>query len=182
MLYSACELVMHLRKVESVIVQLNDATISNLEYDTMVNNTTTTHPLQKGDMGIIRSFIHYIHHCSSIYNPIHDDWLSITDGMLSEFRTDVTQVYKFNSIDSIHTTLPSATPSPLSAATISLSLSSQSPVDLFKRGIKQDFNASPTLKDKKNNDQWHRTLTNMAHAQDLSDICNPKYIPQTTTA
>jgi hypothetical protein len=82
-------------------------------------------------MGMIRSFIHYVHHRSSIYDPIGNDWLSITDDMLDEFRTDLTQIYKFNSIDSIHTTPPSATPSPLSAATIS-----SSPVDLFKRGIK----------------------------------------------
>jgi hypothetical protein len=54
----------------------------------MVNNTTTTHPLQKGDMGMIRSFIHYVQHRSSIYDPIGNDWLSITDDMLDEFRTD----------------------------------------------------------------------------------------------
>jgi hypothetical protein len=38
------------------------------------------------------------------------------------------------------------------------------------------------LKDEKNNDQWHHTFTNMARAQDLSDVLNPKYVPQTTTA
>jgi hypothetical protein len=38
------------------------------------------------------------------------------------------------------------------------------------------------LKDEKNNDQWHRTLTNMAQAQDLSDVRNPQYVPQTTAA
>jgi hypothetical protein len=118
------------------LLQLDDAIISNLEYDTTVNNTTTTHPLQKGDMGMIRSFIHYVHHRSSIYDPIGNDWLSITDDMLDEFRTDLTQIYKFNSVDSIHTKQP----------IISSSLSSQSLVDLFKRGMKRDFNAFPTLK------------------------------------
>jgi hypothetical protein len=53
---------------------------------------------------------------------------------------------------------------------------------LFKRGIKRDFKAFPALKDDKLNDQWHRTFVNMARAQDLSDVLNPKYIPQTTTA
>jgi hypothetical protein len=133
-------------------------------------------------MGMIRSFIHYIHHHSSIYDPIGNDWLSIRDDMLDEFRTDLIQIYKFNSVDSIHTALPSATPSPLSAATTSSTLSSQSLVDLFKPGIKRDFNAFPNLKDKMNNDQWHRMFTNMACAQDLSDVLNPKYVPQTTTA
>jgi hypothetical protein len=128
------------------LLQLDDIAISNLEYDTTVNNTTTTHPLQKG-MGMIRPFIHYVHHRSSTYNPIGSDWLSITDNMLDEFRTDLMQIYKFNSVDSIHTTPPSTTPSPLSAATITSTLFSQSPIDLFKRGIKRDFNAFPTLKD-----------------------------------
>jgi hypothetical protein len=41
-------------------------------------------------------------------------------------------------------------------------LTTESPVDLFKRGIKLDFNAYSTLKDEKNNDQWHCTFTNMA--------------------
>jgi hypothetical protein len=50
--------------------------------------------------------------------------------MLDEFRTDLTRIYKFNSVDSIYTTPPTATPSPLSAATNPSSLSSQSPVDL----------------------------------------------------
>jgi hypothetical protein len=58
------------------LLQLDDKAISNLEYDTTVNNTTTTHSLQKGDMGMIRSFIHYVHHRSSTYNPIGNDWLS----------------------------------------------------------------------------------------------------------
>jgi hypothetical protein len=93
--------------------QLDDATISNLEYDTTVNNTTTTHSLQKGDMGMLRSFIDYVHHRSSIYDPIGNDWLSVTDNMIDEF----TQICKFNSVDSIYNTPLPATPSPLSAAT-----------------------------------------------------------------
>jgi hypothetical protein len=98
--------------------------------------------------------------------------------MLAEFRTDLMQIYRFNSVDTIYAHI-STTPSPLSAGA---SLSSQSPVDLFKRGIKRDFNAFPTLKDEKNNDQRHHTLTNMAQAQDLSDVLNPKYVPLTTAA
>jgi hypothetical protein len=121
-------------------------------------------------MGMIRSFIHYLHHQCSIYDPIGNDWLLVTDKMLAEFRTDLTQIYKFNSVDSIYTTPLPATPSLLSAATTPSSLLSQSPVDLLKRGIKCDFNAFPTLKDEKNNDQWHCTFTNVAQAQDLSDV------------
>jgi hypothetical protein len=38
-----------------------------------------------------------------------------------------------------------------------------------------------TLKDEKNNDQWHCSFTNVAQSQDLSDVLNPKYIPLNTT-
>jgi hypothetical protein len=144
------------------------------------NNTTTIHPLQKGDKGMIRSFIHYVHHRSSIFNPIGNDWLSVMTEILDEFRTDLTQIYKFNSVDSIHTTLAQTIPSPLSVATMPSSLSSQTLVNLFKCGIKRDFSAFPTLKDEKNNDQWHHTVTIMAQAQDLIDVLNPKYVPLTT--
>jgi hypothetical protein len=158
------------------LLQLNGLDISKSNM-TLQNNTTTTHPLQKGDMGMIRSFIHYVHHHSSIFDPIGNDWLSITTEMLDECRTDLTQIY---SVDSIHTTLAQTIPSPLSVATTPSSVLSQTPVELFKRGIKRDFSAFPTLKDENNNDQWHRTVTTMAQAQDLSDVLNPPYIPLTT--
>jgi hypothetical protein len=84
---------------------------------------------------------------------------------------------KFSSVDAIYTTPPPATPSPLSVKNSPSSLLSQSPVNLFTRGIKRDFSAIPTLKGEKNNDQWHCTFTTMARAQDLSDVRHPKYVP-----
>jgi hypothetical protein len=179
---------MHLRKdpkdpvleEENDLFQLNDLTINSLEYDTTENNVTTTQPLPKGDMGMIRSFILYVHHRrNSVYDPIGNDWTTITRDALDEFRTDLMQIYKFNSVDTTYTTSISTTPSPLSAGS---SLSSQSPFDLFKRGIKRDFSAFPTLKDENNNEQCHSTFTNMALAQDTSDVLNPKYVPLTTAA
>jgi hypothetical protein len=89
------------------------------------------------------------------------------------------QVYKFNSIDSIHNKpAPVALPTPVPITPTFLT--SQSPVDLFKRGIKRDFTSFPTLKDNKQNDQWHRTFSNLARAQDLSDVLDENYSPVTT--
>jgi hypothetical protein len=67
------------------ILQLNDLTIESLEYDITENNVTMTQPLPKGDMGMIRSFIHYVHHRSNIYDPIGNDWITVTGDMLAEF-------------------------------------------------------------------------------------------------
>jgi hypothetical protein len=74
------------------ILQLNDLTIKNLEYYITENNVTTTKSLPKCDMGMIRSFIHYVHHCSNLYDPIDNDWTTITSDMLDEFRTNLTPI------------------------------------------------------------------------------------------
>jgi hypothetical protein len=52
---------------------------------------------------------------------------------------------------------------------------------LFKRGTKRDYASFPTLKDDKQNDQWHRTFSNLARAQDLKDVLDENYSPITTT-
>jgi hypothetical protein len=62
--------------------------------------------------------IQYVHHRSSIYDPIGNDWLSVTDKMLDKFRIDLTQISKFNSVDSLRTMPTPVTPSPLSAVKI----------------------------------------------------------------
>jgi hypothetical protein len=84
-----------------------------------------------------------VYHRASIGDPIGNDWLSVTEDMLNEFRTDITQVYKFNSIDSIHNK-PAPVPLPTPVPITPTSQTSQSPVDFFKRGIKRDFASFPT--------------------------------------
>jgi hypothetical protein len=91
----------------------------------------------------------------------------------------ILQVYKFNSVDSIHNKpTPVILPTPVPVTPISLP--SQSPVDLFKRGINRDFASFPMLKDDKQNDQWHHTFSNLARAQDLSDVLDENYTPITS--
>jgi hypothetical protein len=140
------------------LLSLDDKAINGLTYShTNSNGVTTIQKLLRGDVGLIKSFVHYVYHRDSIGNAIGNDWLSVTEDMLNKFRTDLMQVYKFNSIDSIHNKpAPVALPTPISIP--STSLTSQSAVDLFKRGIKRDFASFPTLKDDKQNDQWHRTF------------------------
>jgi hypothetical protein len=130
---------------------------------------------------MIKSFIHYVNYQNDIGNTIGHDWLSLTSDMMDEFRTDLTQVYKFKSEDSIHNRPPPAVTPPTPLINIPPSVPTQSVVDLFKHGIKRDIASFPTLKDDKHNDQWHCTHNNMARAQDLSDILNPNYKPATPT-
>jgi hypothetical protein len=49
---------------------LTDAIIDNLTYPDPDPNVKTTHCLNKGEMGILKSFIHYIFYRDESENPI----------------------------------------------------------------------------------------------------------------
>jgi hypothetical protein len=55
--------------------------------------------------------------------------------MLDAFRADLTQIYKFSSIDSIYTKPPPVVTQPTPVVNIPLSTPTQSVVELFQRGI-----------------------------------------------
>ena len=52
-------------------------------------------------------------------------------------------------------------------------------VNNLKKYIKRDQTLFPTLKDEKYQDSWHRSFVNQCRAQDLEEITNPTYVPQT---
>jgi hypothetical protein len=170
--------------VENVtdFLRLDDQTIDALTYDEQdSNNVTITHQLRRGEIGMIKSYIHYVHYRNDIGNPIGNDWLLVTSDMLGAFRTDLTQIYKFNSVDSINNRPPPVVTPPTPVINIPPSVLTKSVVDLFKHGIKRDFASFPTLKDDKQNDQRHHTLASIACAQEISDVLNPNYKPATPT-
>jgi hypothetical protein len=62
------------------ILRLDDYLVADLQYPdktTDPNNPTLRH-LNKGDSGILKTFIHDIHYHDEINDPIGDKWLSIT--------------------------------------------------------------------------------------------------------
>ena len=52
-----------------------------------------------------------------------------------------------------------------------------SPAELFRRSIKVDASLFPVLKDEKQHDSWHRSFSNQAAAQHLSNVLDPDYAP-----
>ena len=52
-------------------------------------------------------------------------------------------------------------------------------VNNLKKYIKCNQTLFPTLKDEKYQDSWHRSFVNQCRAQDLEEIINPNYTPQT---
>jgi len=57
---------------------------------------------------------------------------------------------------------------------------SYKPVDSFKRGIKRDTSAFPTLNDENNQDQWHQDMQVQACAQGVDNVLDATYTPAST--
>jgi hypothetical protein len=87
---------------------------------------------------MLKSFIHYVYYRNDLGNPNGNDWFFVTSDMLDAFRTDLIQVYKFNSVDSIHNRPPPVVTPPTPVLNIPPPVPTQSVVDLFKRVHKAD--------------------------------------------
>jgi hypothetical protein len=159
-----------------VFISLSDEQVEDLIYLDPDPTNPTAYCLKKGEIGLIRSFIHFVHYRDEIGNPIGDDWRSITQDEFDQFHCNTKYTRGFTSLASLSSPTPS-TPSTAPTPTPTPSHSAPSPVYLFKRGIKRDPSVYPTLKDELWNDNWHRSFANQARAQDLSDVLNAAYIP-----
>jgi hypothetical protein len=135
--------------------------------------------------GLIRSFIHFVHDHKEIGNPIGDDWVNVTVDEFEHFRANLDYTRRFGTLSN----LPSISPTSSSNCSITSAFTpvpapapsppSSSPVEMFKRGIKLDPSAYPTLKDELWNDNWHHSFANLARAQDVHDVLDDKYVPIT---
>jgi hypothetical protein len=78
------------------LLTLDDKAINCLVYShTDSNGTTTTQKLQRGNVGLLKSFIHYVYHRDSIGNPIGNDWLYVTEDMLMNLELIL---HKYNNL------------------------------------------------------------------------------------
>jgi len=145
---------------------LCDQDIDSLTFDR--SNTEKDIPLSK----VIRAnsciFWHYIIHWHSIGDTIGDEWVSIS---LEDFDE-----YRFS--PEYQASLAGITPPPL--------LSPQqnpwvvhSAVANFKWGIKHDPSLFMTFKDGKQFDSWQHSTMAQAQAQDVAEILDSSYIPNT---
>ena len=118
---------------------------------------------------MLRTFKEFVSHRSMKGDPIQDDdWMKLTQTEFDEFRIDPTNLARVSSL----------VPAP-STARNSNSNFKQSMVELFRRGIKRDPASFPTLKDEKFNDSWHRSFETQARAQDVYNVLDANYKPNT---
>jgi hypothetical protein len=92
------------------ILRLDEDLVADLQYmdkTTDPRNSTWRH-LNKGDSGLLKTFIHYVHYHDEISDPIGDKWLSITQDEFDQSRVNLKYMRRFASLASIrayhHTT------------------------------------------------------------------------------
>ena len=115
------------------MISLSDEQVEDLTYLDPDPNNPTAYCVTKGEIGLIKSFIHFVHYRDEIGNPIGDDWPSIIQDEFDQFRCNTKYTRRFASLASLSSPIPSA-PSTAPAPTPTSSHSSPSPVELFKRG------------------------------------------------
>jgi hypothetical protein len=124
------------------LLTLTHTIVDNLSYpdpnpDT---NVKTNHRLKKGEMGILKSFIHYIYYRDESENPIGDKWTAITMADFDQFRSNLAYTTRSGSLSSLK-----QTPVALTLSSSATPYSGQSHVDTTKRDIKHGTSVFPTL-------------------------------------
>jgi hypothetical protein len=167
------------------ILAFDDAAIIDLKYPDPDPNVTQLHPIRRGEIGLLRTFIHFVHYREEISDPIDNKWTTITQDEFNQFRCNIKYTRRFTTLSNLQhitiasTAAPALQPSS-SAPTPSRTSSTATPVEMFKKGIKRDPSVYPTLKDELWNDNWHRAFVNQARAQDVDEVLDPGYLPTTS--
>jgi hypothetical protein len=74
-------------------------------------NNPVAYSLRKGEKGLIKSFIHYVHYCDEIKDPIGDKWLSITQDEFDQFCCNVNYTRQFSTLSILLPTVTTPTSS-----------------------------------------------------------------------
>jgi hypothetical protein len=151
------------------ILSLTDKEVDDLTYLDSNPSIATAYSLNKGEKGLIKSFIHFVHHWKEISNPIGDDCANASVDEFEQFRANLDYTRRFGTLSNLPsiglvssnststTSTSTPIPSPVTCTIIFNTISSR---ELSKRGIKRDPAVYPTLKDELWNDNWHRSFAN----------------------
>jgi hypothetical protein len=160
------------------ILTLDDVAIEGLTNPDPDPNITQSDPLKRGEIGLLRTFIHFVQYREEINDPIDNKWTSI---MFNQFRCNVNYMRRFTTLTNLqHIPIETNNPTPAPPASSVPKSSAPSLVDTFKRGIKRDPSVYATLKDELWNDNWHHSFANQARAQDVDEVLDPSYLPTTS--
>ena len=129
--------------------------------------------INKGESGLIKSFISFVRFRMSTGKPFTDDqWITITYDEFQEYRGSM----DYYDIDTGVVGIPPA-PGTKSTSTTTASRDTRNPVDEFKKGMRRDPSAFSRISDDKQFDNWRRTTVAQARAQGVDDVLNPSFKP-----
>jgi hypothetical protein len=154
----------------SALTSLRETTIENLTYP---EDDGTLSKVKQNQKGLLVAFCAFIKHRNDLSLPIGDDWTNITQEEYDDFRVS-------RSFDgTIHGLTPASRPG-IPPAPSARAPAARDPIADFQRGIKRDASLFPALKDEKEFDNWQRITTAQCKAQDISEVLDPNYRPNTT--
>jgi hypothetical protein len=93
--------------------------VKSLTFPNPDPNITEPYCLKMGEIGLIKTFIHFVHYRNEINNLIGNDWTNVTIDEFDKFRVNLEYTRRFGTlsnllpldISSVNLTAPSATPS-----------------------------------------------------------------------
>ena len=139
------------------LMSLTDDIVDNLVYPDSDPQVQIKHCLKMGEIGLIKSFIHYMYYLEELGNTIGDYFTNFTMDNFDKFRANLAYTRRFGSVSTLFFKSP---PSPSSSS------SSQSPdqslLSTNKYAIKCDQSVCPTMNDEKFDDQWHQYFSSQA--------------------
>ena len=158
------------------ITSLTDRVIDRLKYQDDSSGTSVLADLPHGYQQLIRCFNAFVLMKNADGNPIHGDWQNLTiKNEFQEFRIIGFATY---AVTPPPTLVPSA-PGGHIRGNVPFPPKARDLVFEFKKGIKRDPASFAILKDNKQWDSVHRTLRAQTCYQDVDDILNPNYVPNT---
>jgi hypothetical protein len=116
--------------------------VEDLTYLDSDPSIATSYSVKKGEKGLIRSFIHFMHYHKEMNNQIGDDWITATLDLFKQFRVNLDYTRCFGTLLNLPSTAIASgnnncsptTSTPTPAPTHALLSTVLSPVEMFKRG------------------------------------------------
>mmetsp|Transcript_41146 Transcript_41146/g.60925 ORF Transcript_41146/g.60925 Transcript_41146/m.60925 type:complete len:210 (-) Transcript_41146:922-1551(-) len=142
----------------------------------LINNSGAEVPLNNSDKQLLRVVLLFftLEDKADVYN--HATFMALTAKDWQDFNRAQRLAARSTGTSGSSSTTGSTTGTPAPSA----SGSSFKPVDSFKRGIKRDTSAFPTLNDENNQDQWHQDMQVQACAQGVDNVLDATYTPAST--
>ena len=152
-------------------------TTPKVEKNTKDDSESDTHKdkvdLCRGSKRLLKIFTSFHKYLLEQKHEIYLDWSNITPDMFDTYRLEI-----YNNVN-VSTPIPSRLKPPDTTPDTPKSNYIQTQAEQFRKGIKRSKDDFMVLKDRKQFKEWYPSLKATAAAQDVSEILDPTYVPNT---